>query len=276
MSDHVNSEKQRLLDLLADQALFGLSAEEQQELVTLSAAYPDVDSTEMDRIVGLLEASSPATEQPAMPEAIKKTVLESNGIAPNEIDSNEMRSAADLGQASTRKQTDVKGRPTNGSRSSLVWLAVAAAIGALLASFSFNYWHQNNATPVLSVVQQKQQLEADGTDLVQVAWTPTDETKPYAGNVIWSNETQKGFMTFEGLPVNDPTKEQYQLWIFDADQDERYPIDGGVFDIASGKATIPIDAKIRVSKPTMFAITIEKRGGVVVSDRSRLPLIAKL
>lgn len=83
-------------------------------------------------------------------------------------------------------------------------------------------------------------------------------------------------MTFSGLPVNNPSEEQYQLWIFDAKQDDRYPIDGGVFDVTSPTVVVPIDAKIRVSDPSMFAITIEKPGGVVVSDRSRLPLLAKV
>jgi len=267
MNEHVNSEKQRLLDLLADQALFGLSAEEEQELATLSAAFPEVDAAEMDRIVGLLEVSSPATELPALPEQLKNTLLDTN-----RQNSAATVSMTDPEQASPRQNSDVQGS----FGKSLVWLAVAATVGALLAVFTFNYWQQNNVAPVLSVAEQKQQLESNATDLVQVAWTSTDETKNYSGEVVWSNDKQQGFMTFTGLPINAPAEEQYQLWIFDVDQDDRYPIDGGVFDVTSGTVTVPIDAKIRVDKPTMFAITIEKPGGVVVSDRKRLPLIAKL
>ena len=39
---------------------------------------------------------------------------------------------------------------------------------------------------------------------------------------------------------------------------------------------MPIEAKLPVSNAVMFAITVERPGGVVVSDRSRLPLLAKV
>lgn len=81
-------------------------------------------------------------------------------------------------------------------------------------------------------------------------------------------------MRFRSLAVNDPTKEQYQLWIFDKNQSEATPIDGGVFDITESDAVVPIDAKLRVNDAYLFAVTIEKPGGVVVSSRERLPLLA--
>ena len=63
--------------------------------------------------------------------------------------------------------------------------------------------------------------------------------------------------------------------IIDPSRDEK-PVDGGVFDIASfGESIVAIQAKLRVNKPTVFAITVEKPGGVVVSDQTRLPLLAK-
>ena len=68
------------------------------------------------------------------------------------------------------------------------------------------------------------------------------------------------------MPANDPGQSQYQLWIVDPDRSAQ-PVDGGVFDIPSGtkEVIIPIDAKLDVSKPQAFAITLEKPGGVVVS-----------
>ena len=84
-------------------------------------------------------------------------------------------------------------------------------------------------------------------------------------------------MLFRGLPVNMPSKEQYQLWIFARNQSDQTPIDGGVFDITSTEEVIiPINAKLFVQDAFMFAITIEKPGGVVVSSRERLPLLAKV
>ena len=86
------------------------------------------------------------------------------------------------------------------------------------------------------------------------------------GQVIWNAEEQTGYMKLAGLPVNDPNKFQYQLWIVDPSRDAE-PIDGGVFDItAEGEVIIPIDAKLRSDSPAVFAITVEQPGGVVVSQ----------
>jgi len=77
--------------------------------------------------------------------------------------------------------------------------------------------------------------------------------------------------------VNDTTKETYQLWIFDKTQDPATPIDGGTFDIKSGgEVVIPVNAKLKAKGPQMFAITIEKPGGVVVSKRGKIAALAKV
>jgi anti-sigma-K factor RskA len=96
--------------------------------------------------------------------------------------------------------------------------------------------------------------------------------------VVWNNEQQQGFMRFKaGMPANDPRRDQYQLWIFDAQRDERYPIDGGVFDVTPGQEVIvPIRAALRVKQPTLFAVTLEPPGGVVVSDRKHILVVAKV
>jgi hypothetical protein len=78
----------------------------------------------------------------------------------------------------------------------------------------------------------------------------------------------------QGLAANDPAREQYQFWIFDEAQE--HPIDGGVFDVTAGETLVLIDAKLRVQKPTLFAVTREKPGGVVVSDQKRIVLVAKM
>jgi hypothetical protein len=134
--------------------------------------------------------------------------------------------------------------------------------------------------PVKEVSRDAAQLRAElisaAKDLVQVMWA--DGPTPISGaggDVVWSPSQQQGFMRFRGLTVNTPTVEQYQLWIFDKNQSEQTPIDGGVFDIDSDQEVIiPIQAKLRVREAYLFAITIEKPGGVVVSSRERLPLLA--
>lgn len=97
-----------------------------------------------------------------------------------------------------------------------------------------------------------------------------------AGETLWDAVEQVGVMALTGLKPNDPAEFQYQLWIFDAERDERYPVDGGVFDIPAGAgpddaALIPFVARLPVNEATLFAVTVEPPGGVVVSDRSRLP-----
>ena len=83
-------------------------------------------------------------------------------------------------------------------------------------------------------------------------------------------------MNHVNLQHNQPNAEQYQLWIFDGARDQRYPVDGGVFDVtsSSGEQFVRIHAKLRVQVPLVFAVTVEIPGGVVVSDRSRVAAIA--
>lgn len=117
---------------------------------------------------------------------------------------------------------------------------------------------------------------------IQLAWDIKDPLLVRSGGgqdagiIAWDAVSQTGFMRLNRLPVNDPSVQQYQLWIIDPERDDA-PIDGGVFDITqSGESYIPIDARLKVLSPAGFAVTIEKPGGVVVSDQSRLPLLALL
>jgi anti-sigma-K factor RskA len=87
-----------------------------------------------------------------------------------------------------------------------------------------------------------------------------------------------GYLTLEGLEPNERTDRQYQLWIFDGTRDDRYPVDGGVFDVPHGAAsvTVPIRPSLRVAQPVAFAVTLEPAGGVVVSDRQHLMALARV
>ena len=97
-----------------------------------------------------------------------------------------------------------------------------------------------------------------------------------SGDVVWGDEQQEGYMRLVGLPANDPTKSQYQLWIVDPERDDK-PVDGGVFDIPAGGGSIlvPINAALAVAEPAAFVITVEKPGGVVVSNQEVVAAIAK-
>ena len=97
-----------------------------------------------------------------------------------------------------------------------------------------------------------------------------------SGDVVWDNERQHGFLLLQGFAPNDPRVVRYQLWIFDAERDDRYPVDGGVFDVPPGhhKVVIPVKPAVRVSRPSAFAVTAEQPGGAVVSTREQVVAIA--
>jgi anti-sigma-K factor RskA len=123
----------------------------------------------------------------------------------------------------------------------------------------------------------RERLMASATDVARADIAAGKELYKPTGDIVWSDAKQTGYIRIKGLPKNDPGKEQYQLWIYDENQDPKTPIDGGVFDASSdGEIVIPIDAKIKVKNPKVFAITVEKPGGVVVSKQEKVAALAKV
>lgn len=146
-----------------------------------------------------------------------------------------------------------------------------AAAAAVLALFGLRaaFRREPDAT------QRRDLLVADARDLVRATWKATEDPLAggVSGEVVWSSTRQEGYMSFRGLPANDPHAHQYQLWIFDAKRAEweAKPVDGGVFDVAANtEVVVPIDAKLSVREPKLFAVTLEVPGGVVVSQREHL------
>lgn len=166
--------------------------------------------------------------------------------------------------------------PTGASwrrREVLAWLTSAAATTTAVGTW---WWQRSKKNSFSDLELSRDQLLASANDLIKVEWkkgkTPLEQA--VSGDVVWSSNYQKGFMRLNGMPINDPLREQYQLWIIDLLRDDE-PVDGGVFDVGElGEVIVPIQAKLRVTKPSAFAITIEKPGGVVVSTQERLPLLA--
>jgi hypothetical protein len=132
---------------------------------------------------------------------------------------------------------------------------------------------------------QRQKLIDEHKDTAVFSFAATEDPvgKTLAGgDVVWNQRLQKGFLRFKGLAVNNPSAEQYQLWIFDPARPSEYPVDGGVFDArqaftdaSTGDMVIPIDPKLLVrGNPAAFAVTVEQAGGVVVTDRKRVFALA--
>ncbi|MCD9185873.1 MAG: anti-sigma factor [Pyrinomonadaceae bacterium] len=281
--------QERLLDLLTLRETAGLGKEEERELEELFKQFPDWAD---DDSIALTTA------------AINLSMIDTNEEMPTHLRSKILADAENFfGKAAEpkgkvlefeprkKKEREAEVNAGEGFLGKLIntnWLgwAVAAACVALALNIwlakpvkEFVYVPAATPTPTPALPQQLEQLVASAPDLVKGAWTDLDPKKPQnvKGDVVWSNSTQKGFIRFSNLPVNDKTKETYQLWIFDESQNAKTPVDGGVFDVdSSGDVIIPIDAKIKIKKPTMFAVTAEKPGGVVVSGLEKVMAVAKV
>lgn len=277
-------EKERLLDLLTDRVLFGLTAEQESELQELEEKYPDIKGDEsFDLTAGAINLTKVETIEP-MPENLRVKVLadaneffEKHQKPANVINFQpKLREVAPAAVGNTANVADVSTKS-----SAWQWLGWAFAAAACVA-LAINLWisrSQVQTPPTLTAAQQREQLLKENPDIIRADWTQADpkQSQQISGDVVWSNSQQKGYLRLRGIPKNDASRETYQLWIFDANQDDKTPIDGGVFDVGeTGDVIIPIDAKIRVEKPLMFAVTAEKPGGVVVSKREKLMTIAKV
>ncbi len=121
-------------------------------------------------------------------------------------------------------------------------------------------------------------MEVPGT--VRVAWAPFDlpdapsEQREVRGDVVWNDDLKQGFLRFEGLKVNDPKTEQYQVWVID-ERGMEQKVSGGVFNaLATGEVVVPISPAIDVRKVALFAVTIEEPGGTWVPNLKRRVVVA--
>ena len=163
------------------------------------------------------------------------------------------------------------------------WLAAGACFALAVAGWwprlATSSFENGNPVGQFSADWSRQHLlDVGGQAVRRWPWTTAAGSAPgVAGDVVWDNAKQVGFLTFTGLEPNDSRRHQYQLWIVDAARDERYPVDGGVFDVpaATSKVVIPVRATVPVREPLAFVVTVEKPGGAVVSGRERVVAVAR-
>lgn len=163
------------------------------------------------------------------------------------------------------------------------WLAAAAcfllAIGAVVVAKRANDKLALVPVPSATPLPEKSRAELlakAGSKVTE--WTTTKDATAQgaSGDVVWNANEQRGYMRFRGLAKNDRNTFVYQLWIFDKNRDDKFPVDGGVFDVdANGDVIVPIKAALPVQEVALFAVTVEKPGGVVVSKRERIVVTAK-
>jgi len=175
-----------------------------------------------------------------------------------------------------REAAERTARPSDPTARFRTWGGWLAAAAALLL------WVLVPRAPrerVDDTARLRSELLATAAAVSTIAWTATTDSTAIgaSGDVVWSDARQRGVMRFVGLRPNDRARYQYQLWIFDETRDKAYPVDGGVFDVPAGasEVLVPIDARVPVGKAVLFAITVEPPGGVVVSTRERIALLAE-
>jgi hypothetical protein len=261
----VTTPNDRQHELLADRALEGLSEAETRELERLGGAADQ----SYDEAAAALALAELGPLEP-LPDALAEKVLAG--------------ARARTGAATITRLEDRRSPRWDLGRS-LGWMAAAAAM--VVALFAWNRPPREVERLVRvevpappprqpTAAERRAQLLAEAPDAKTLPWsaTPDQAAKGASGDVVWSESRQQGYMRIRGLAANDPARAQYQLWIFDAKRDQAHPVDGGVFDVQDGEVIVPIHAAIKVFEPKLFAVTVERPGGVVVSKRERIVLTA--
>jgi len=244
----------RFDELDAARALGDLSPKEHAEWEQLVADHGFEPDVELDLLVAGLESSLSDTDDQPPADLLAKLESEAKTFMP-------------AVEPEPKEETVAEIIPF-WKHPALGW-AAAACFGFVL----FTSQPESPATP--SVADSRNALLASASS-VQLPFAGLSDFEGLSGDVVWADDSQSGYMRFNGLPPNDPTVAQYQLWIVDPERDER-PVDGGVFNIpaGAGEVIVPIQAALPVDEPVAFVITVEKPGGVVVSAQEIVAAIAQ-
>jgi hypothetical protein len=273
-----------MVDLLVKQVTEGLSPAEQRALDVMDSEFASAYSRDLERAAAAVTLAGSIGEEP-MPSALSARIAlqaaEHFALPGNVADLGSARAAA---AQNVRVQSPVPVRP--GRFGGYGWVAAAACL--VLAIFG---WERSppppppvaaaepapvtapaRASPPTAAEERAALLAKAGSLKISLGGTKDPAAAGVTGDAVWDPVTQRGFLHFAGLAPNDPAMHQYQIWIFDAGRDKRYPVDGGVFDVPAnaGEIVIPIRASLMVRKPAAFAVTLEKPGGVVVSGREHV------
>jgi anti-sigma-K factor RskA len=246
----------RYRELDAGRALANLDAAELREIDSLERAHGFVRDTELDLLAASIEVEAALRSSQPLPAALAKRL---HSLA----DETQPARAPTVIRPEVPAWKRMLTHPAGG------WLAAAAAI---TLAFVLPRQQTGDAPEIAAT-----RLRAESQDIVERNFSGLGDFKSAGGSVIWSDSKQEGYMILSGIPANNPAKSQYQLWIVDPARDADSPVDGGVFDIPTGTASVvvPIDAKLAIRNPQAFVITLEQPGGVVKSKQETVVALAK-
>lgn len=277
---------ERLEELLADRALFGLSPKDEAELLGLldAARQPLDDSFEMTA-AALDRALCPATEP--MPAALQAQVLAAGQAWAAQRRAEERADTMSFTAHARRAMHGPSERIATGDGARRLgwrawggWLAAAACLALAIIS-----WNRSGSILSPGPDGPGDNGARAGVPNLDALWSqlsgePTakaaelekkDDTvgpPPIAAAVYWSDDRQTGVLRLKGLPPIRCPGDVYQVWITDALRDEQYPVDGGMFRVEDGQSEVLllIKPRVRVDCAVHFTITRERAGGAVVSD----------
>jgi anti-sigma-K factor RskA len=228
----------RLLDLLTAEATQRLSPAETRELADLLRRYPD--------------AAADADSLALAAAAADLALMDDTESLPPTLAARLNQQAVAYFAASPPPTPRAPGTSRGPMLAWLGWVVAAGLAGVLI----WTNWPQPSAERQFAKMAERPGVREF-----------TGNKDGATGTVRWDEAKQEGFVEVRGLTALDPTKNQYQLWIVTPDQ--KQPVDGGVFDVKpDGTAVIPVKAALRVKDAQAFAITKEKPGGVVVTDKT--------
>lgn len=272
--------RERLDELLVTRAVEGIDPGETFELEALLHEFPDVEPAAYDEAAASYWLATGGADE-AMPADVAQrmeshlTALAAEGDTGVVAIGHGRRGPA---PGSARASTSGPGAVHPAVSGKWGWLAAAAALVLAVVGWWPQMADDAGSEQPASLAEARDRLLAEAPDAVRVEWEETDHplSSGVTGDVVWSESRQEGYMTFRGIPDNNPAENQYQLWVFDENRSDQYPVDGGVFDAADEEeVVVPIRNKLPVDEAKLFAVTMERSGGVVVSDREDLMWVAK-
>ena len=281
----IDNEKELLYDLLVKSVTEGLDGEERKQL---DAFDPDIVRAERRGLETTAAAISMASlDIEPMPEHLFAKIAASAPAAADQKTAEFDGGATIPAMARVFTAEDVfVQKPRRFAFAMLGWGAAVVlliVVGVQFYNYRMNKQPERAAvTPIptpsqpVTVADKRDELLQTAPDVVSATWAPGNmKDMQVSGDIVWSDAKQAGYIRLRGLPPNDTAKASYQLWIFDKSQPK--PIDGGVFDVSSnGEVILPVNAKLHADKPGMFAITVEKPGGVAESKKDKIATLAKV
>lgn len=271
----------RLLELLAGEAAGDLGTDEQAELRMVRGG---AEHNDFMRVAALVQVACLARDRKATGHIPADVEARLASRAANWARTPAAPRVTELDEARRRRTTPPPAGPAPQQASAVHdrtgWYAAAGLALALGLTLLYGPYGPAPVAPPQAVVvddlaARRSALLAE-PGVIKAPWGRSEQPGYAAvtGDVVWSPGRQEGYLRLAGLPTNDPSQRQYQLWIVSPGRD-KHPVDGGVFDVTrNGEVVVKIDPKLAVGDAAAFAITLEQPGGVVVSTQPLLLVAA--